>query len=432
MRLFQFVGGYGTLTFDGPTNGGGMLGHLRDSLFRFGLLLAAAFRPTPGRRIPSPRRVLAMLLFLPPFFAVQFVHWVGFLLDEVFFRSYRNIEIRDPVFILGPPRSGTTFLHRVLARDSQFTTFALWESLLAPSIAERKAIFAVAAVDRVLGRPLGRIVNAVERRFFAGLADVHPTGLAEPEEDYLVLMPAAACFILVLLFPNVETLWKIGAADRELSERQRTKLMACYKACLQKHLYVHGTDRRLLSKNAAMSGMAASLKAAFPGARFICCLRAPSAVVGSQLSSIASAIRLFDSDPDGAIFTPRIMDLLAFQYENLFREFSPLQAGRNFFVRSAQSRTDLAATVGKAYDRLELPMSESFAAVLDAEQANARGYKSRHNYRLADFGLDEATVRKRFAAIYRDAEFAVVDSTRVEWHAPAPVGTEALEGEPHC
>ena len=31
------------------------------------------------------------------------------LVDEILFRGYRNIEIKAPVFIVGQPRSGTTF-----------------------------------------------------------------------------------------------------------------------------------------------------------------------------------------------------------------------------------------------------------------------------------------------------------------------------------
>jgi hypothetical protein len=35
-------------------------------------------------------------------------------LDRVFFRGYRKQPIDRPIFIVGNPRSGTTFLHRLL------------------------------------------------------------------------------------------------------------------------------------------------------------------------------------------------------------------------------------------------------------------------------------------------------------------------------
>src|SRR5688572_25933586 len=40
-------------------------------------------------------------------------------LDEVFHRGYKNTAVKQPVFIIANPRSGTTYLHRLLAMDSE-------------------------------------------------------------------------------------------------------------------------------------------------------------------------------------------------------------------------------------------------------------------------------------------------------------------------
>ena len=56
----------------------------------------------------TARRFRVMAVFLPILFFGQLIHWVGFLLDEIFFRGYRKVAINDPVFIVGIPRSGTT------------------------------------------------------------------------------------------------------------------------------------------------------------------------------------------------------------------------------------------------------------------------------------------------------------------------------------
>ena len=87
----------------------------------------------------TEKNKLGMLLFfVPALLLLQGAHWVGFLLDDLFFRGYRNITVRDPLFVVGLPRSGTSFLQRVLAQDSErFTTLRLWELILAPSVTER-------------------------------------------------------------------------------------------------------------------------------------------------------------------------------------------------------------------------------------------------------------------------------------------------------
>ena len=43
------------------------------------------------------------------------------LMDNIFF-NYQKIKINKPLFIIGFPRSGTTFLHKMLLKDTQFTT----------------------------------------------------------------------------------------------------------------------------------------------------------------------------------------------------------------------------------------------------------------------------------------------------------------------
>ena len=57
------------------------------------------------------------------FSLLNLLHIIGHLADEVLFRNYRRTAIREPVFIIGIPRSGTTFLQRLLGCEQKFTTF---------------------------------------------------------------------------------------------------------------------------------------------------------------------------------------------------------------------------------------------------------------------------------------------------------------------
>ena len=78
----------------------------------------------------TPRRsliVVAYLVLVPVF---ELFTWTGLLLDRVFYPRYRQQPVRSPVFIVGNFRSGTTFLHRLMAADrARFTTMKMWEIL---------------------------------------------------------------------------------------------------------------------------------------------------------------------------------------------------------------------------------------------------------------------------------------------------------------
>ena len=147
------------------------------------LLLLALSTLRPGPSAPPLaflRRILVMAAFVPLFALVQLIHWVGLLLDEILFRGYRRVEIHEPLFVLGVPRSGTTHLHRVLAQDPQYTTFSTWECLFAPSVTERRLLMGLGWLDTRIGRPLGRLLDRLERRVFDGMAQVHSMGLQGP------------------------------------------------------------------------------------------------------------------------------------------------------------------------------------------------------------------------------------------------------------
>jgi hypothetical protein len=145
---------------------------LRRYLSLIGQLLLSTMT---GRRHPVAG--LLMLLAFPLFLAWQLLHWLGFLLDEILFPGYRDLPVSRPIFIVGPPRSGTTHLHQVLSLDEQYTTFSTWECLFGLSISTRKLLLGLAAADRAVGRPFARLSRWLGGLLFAGMDDVHP---AEP------------------------------------------------------------------------------------------------------------------------------------------------------------------------------------------------------------------------------------------------------------
>lgn len=348
----------------------------------------------------SWRRALVMLAFLPLFALIQGLHWLGFLLDEIFFRGYRKVPVSQPLFVLGPPRSGTTLLHRVLARDPQFTTFTTWECLFAPSVTQRRFWLALGGLDSRAGRPLGRLLGWLEGRVLGGLDTVHTTRLDAPEEDYLTLLPVMACFILVLPFPCAEFLWRMGSFDRVMAAKEKERLLYYYKRCLQRHLYVHGPDKRLLSKNASFGPLVGSLLTVFPDARILCCMRDPMETVPSQLSSIRSGIELFDSRRGSAALPQRMLEVLVFHYQNLLQVVPTLPPRRRLFLPMENLSSSLGSEIRAAYRQLEISLSAGFRRVLDFEDLAARCYTSRHDYSLAEFGLDAEIIQRRFAIYY--------------------------------
>jgi hypothetical protein len=396
------------------------------------VLCAASVLPAHAGRLASWRRVLVMLALLPAFLVVQGIHWLGFALDEIFFRGYRRVMIREPLFVLGVPRSGTTHLHRVLAKDPQFTTFSTWECLFALSVTERKLWLGVARIDRLIGAPLTRLVDWLETHAFGTLEQIHPMRLDDPEEDYFALTPVLACFILILPFPQLALLWRMGTFDRDMPPTERKRLLDFYEGCLKRHLYVHGAHRRLLSKNAAFAPLANSLAERFPDARFIVCLRPPTEVVPSQISSLRSGMDLFGVEELCPDFRERLVEQLAFYYENLHRVVSDLPHEQRVSLEMRALGPELMATVEGAYRHLGLDLDPAFRVSLAEAQEQARQYRSGHRYTAAASGLSTRRIQERFDPIYQRFGLAA-DSRSATALSAAQSGTGApVASDPPC
>lgn len=369
-------------------------------------LLRASTRASRGAGpLDRLRRLAVLLIFLPLIVLVQGMHWLGFALDELLFRDYRRIVVRKPVFVVGPPRSGTTFLHRLLAEDARLTTLTMWESLLAPSITERRLWMALGRFDRALGGHAARGLSRVMRRAFGSLESIHAMRFDAPEEDAFLLMPILACFILVIPFPRAGFAWRLGQFDREVSEEERTAIVAFYRRCVQKHLFVHGEDRQFVSKNPAFSAMVGALSGSFPDARFIACMRDPVEVVPSQLSAISGGLRFFGNDPHDPRFQARILSRLGYYYRNLLTVLPRLPEDRHAFVAMSACQRDLSGTVRGIYRRLAMPMTPAFAGRLERRALQERGFRSRHRYVPNDFGLTANRIRARYAYVYAIFDF---------------------------
>lgn len=373
-------------------------------------LLARLLRHTlvPGGGGPATFRRLAVLVpFVPLFLFLQLLHWLGFLLDDLIFRGYREVEVREPVFVVGMPRSGTTFLQKVLADDeARFTTLRLWELLLAPSVTERKAWGALGAVDRALGRPVGRLRERAERRGFAFMEAIHEVDLEAPEEDYFLLLPVFACFLLVVAWPDHPEVWRLTRVD-EWPEAERRRIVNFYRTCLQRHLYVVGAERRVLSKNPSFTPMVGSLARAFPDARFICCVRDPKEAVPSLLSSLEAGGRVFGWSPAEPRRRDRFVDMVRRFTEHAVAR---LPEDRSAFLPLHRLSADPEGTVRRLYDGFGWRPDPAMAAALERRAAAARDHRSTHRYDLADYGLEPAGLERAFHVLYRTFDFPTGDA----------------------
>lgn len=383
-------------------------------------------RGTPIRY--TRNRCIAMFLLMPLCLLLWAMHAFFLLLDELLFPRYRRVRIHAPLFVVGPPRSGTTFLHRVLARDTErFTCFTLGEMVFAPSICEKYLLAFLARIDRLFSSPVERRLRRAEEKLFDVSKDIHRLSFFEPEEDYILLGYVFATHLLVVLFPFLEVFHCLYYFDREAAPAEKRRIMRFYRRCLQRHLYFHGADKTYFAKNPYFTPFILTLAEEFPDARFLINLREPLAVCASYLSLWCIPYDGLGNDPKDYLRVQFSLDWLRDMYLHTaacLQELGPERAQTIPYDALARHPRE---TILGCYARLGYAASPAFLAALDEEEARAKRYRSRHDYHLERFGLEEEAVRRHFAPVLGRFDF---DSGRIASVVPSVTGEELRETSP--
>ena len=348
---------------------------------------------------PKGRRQLYfMLLFVIPLMS-SFTA-VCFFLDGILFPGLWRVRVKEPVFIVGHARSGTTLMHRIMARDGErFSAFMLYE-LFFPSLLQKKAIRLLAAGDRILlGGRLERRLRVWEDEKFGKTQDIHKMGLTLFEEDDFILTLSCASGYWIVLLPYMDKLDFYHVDQRAPKSRQR--MMRFYGECVRRQLYLNGAKKLHLSKNPTFCGRVGTLLEVFPDARIVYMARNPEETIPSLLKLMKTGWSMRGWNEEDML---RSLRTLAHQsYETYTAPLDVIEhhpETRSAIVDYRALVDDTSNTVKQAYRDLELSISPEFEKVLEEEGARSGRHETTHRYSLEEFGLSKDEIHTELAALF--------------------------------
>jgi len=371
-------------------------------MFRMMAKSIFAYHKTGGRF--SVKRILFTVTFPFWYGFLELVNWTCLILDEILFPAYRQMPVTRPVFIVGFPRSGTTYLHRLLDGDHDlFTSLKLWEIIFAPSILQKKFFRLLGKLDRMMGKPLYRTAIRIEGKLFEGSRKMHKISHFEAEEDEIILMHIFSSLFLAFMFP-FEDMDAFGRFDTDVTPVRRAKIMGFYKKCVQRHLYVFGPNKHFLSKNPASSSKINAIYETFPDAKIICMVRHPFEAIPSAISWVSYGFNQFNT-ADQQVLTDRILRLMSPWYTYPLAELDKRPESSQMIEKYDDLVSNPAAFVKRVYLRFGFSISTAFDAFLLTESEKAKKYKSRHDYSLGGYGLDAHKIASDFKPVFERFSF---------------------------
>lgn len=348
-----------------------------------------------ARRRRSLQRLLGLTL---PLRAAG--HALCYFLDVILFPGLWRVRAKAPVFVIGHARSGTTLAHRLMCADPQFSAFKYWELRL-PALLEKKAVRLVAWLDRhMLGRRLARRLAAWEDRKFGPTRHIHQMGLDMPEEDDLVFYDSCASGFWMTKLPFMGDVDFFHIDRRPAAERRR--LMGFYRDCVRRQLHLNGRNRIHLSKNPAWCGRIESILEVFPDARFVVLYRNPYETIPSLLKLLSVSWK-HQGNVDANKIRESVRAMVSLSYESYLYPLQALARHPQVPVAVVDYRelvAEPARAVAKIYADLGLGMSDASRESLRQEQEKARRHETEHRYSLAEFGLDDAEIRRELAPLF--------------------------------
>ncbi len=325
-------------------------------------------------------------------------------LDHVFFPDFKNQPVRSPIYIIGNPRSGTTFSHRLLALDEQFTWFKLYQTIF-PAIICYKLFAFTGRLDRAVGSPGRRLLSVISNRGFKGWETIHKTGPEKAESDEMLFMYAMLSPLLFLLFPFIKEMDSAAFVDC-IAEKSQEKLMAYYKSCLQRHLYAAGPDKILLQKVALIAGRIQTIHSLLPDMRVVHLIRDPAQSIPSLISMFEVTWKsLAPHAVDNGRACREMADLICNYYLHLHAVEKEIPHEYLFKLHYPDLVADPRAAVHAVYAHFGLEMRPDYDALLNREMQRARTYTSRHQYSLEQYGLNKEMIHRRLEPIYQEYGF---------------------------
>jgi hypothetical protein len=322
-------------------------------------------------------------------------------MDHIIFPRFRTVDVKKPVFIIGHPRSGTSFIHHLFARKDEVAAFKTWH------------IFFPSLTARFLFRPL--INFLIKKKITLVPTETgHQIAFEKPEEEELLFG-----FNLDTQFFLVGTL--LGFAKEDLREfrfhdlqpkKRRIKSVRLVKQCFQRHIYDTGKTQ-IFAQTHFSTHRILTLLEVFPDAKFIYLDRSPHETLPSYFSLIYNfldtlyGINRFSSDQLFGFFKSRYRDSL-----DLYRYFFDLWHTEkinheNVLILSYEM---MMKDLMKAYERIltftGMQTNPELRHYVEVQAEKQRRYQRKHDVRaLTEFGIEEKRITEDFTFILGPTPF---------------------------
>mgnify|MGYP003671315766 CR=1 FL=1 len=286
-------------------------------------------------------------------------------------------EIKQPLFILGLPRTGTTILHELITQDPSFRSPATWEvsrPLPPPTAQTYNCDKRIAKVNRLL---------RVLEKLTPGFQAIHAIGAQLPQE--CVYMLASSFFS-----EQFGYMYNVPHYRSWLLAQDMTSAYAWHAQFLQ-HLQTDTAREHWVLKTPAHLAALDSLLAQYPDASIVWTHRRPLQAVASFSSLTSTLRRGFSLSSDPIATGTGELEHCAKLVERGMAARQALDSGQFIDASFDDICTDPISVVSRIYAHLGRTLThEASLSMREYLRRRPRNLYGEHRYSAQAFGLDPA------------------------------------------
>ncbi|MCD4832408.1 MAG: sulfotransferase [Bacteroidales bacterium] len=330
-------------------------------------------------------------------FSYTIIRIVGELFDYLFYYKYKKTNLSKPVFLIGHPRSGTTFLHKFILKNcTEFKGMYLWEMIF-PALSLRWLIKPI----------LPFLVKIFPQNIYD--PNIHKTGLDEAEtDDAALFFKSFEGMFYWLYFSAWENFESFDKLKEDLIKKSKLKKVIKYLEILhKKNLYSNRSKKRIFSKSFSLIMNIEELLSDFNDAKIIILLRDPTEVIPSSISLANNVQESINN----------IRKISKQKRENYYRNL--YHASLSFFkffddqitenvklkesillISHKELKEDFENTMNKICEYCKIEKTSELLDAVKKQAAKQPNFKGKHVYSLEEFGFSVEQVKKDFHFLY--------------------------------
>jgi hypothetical protein len=308
------------------------------------------------------------------------------LIDNIIFPSLRKRKIKNPIIIVGNPRSGTTFLQRFLVKNGFGQGSQLWQMIYSSSL-----------LQKIL-KPLLPILEYISPAKHHS-TDAHKTSLTSVETDDVAIFfryfDGFFLYGFILCFSNKDLFNWVDPLKRNNLQRDIKWLTLIWKRVL-----INSNSNRIVAKLFSLSSNTPQFLEIQSDAKILYMARNPIDVIPSGLSLVTGVLdKMFGFWSLPEIKREQFIKRLYKGLVELLNRFAidwesnKIDKSKVMIVEFDKMMKDFDGLMNDIIKFTNHDCNEILLKNIKITAKKQKSYKSKHIYDLDKFGLKEKQIK---------------------------------------